>query len=349
MGKKMSDTYTWAQMLDDFRALGGVADNVEQRQGRYGNGLFPIDPDKPVRIVVPDALLFDSDLLVLDGNDLVVSPSASVSDDVRAFIARYQKHYSWGADGKKSVESFEEALKTLPEAVLQRLQRFRLLNLAVRQKGEWAEVLRRRFLQSRCIYYHERRVLMPIIELINHSPRSPGYMIGTGIQFRGKFADEVTVNYSRTSDALMRFFSYGFTSAEPVAFSLPMSLKLNNGKTLQIGYDTNKAATGEKTAGAEKAPLPAVSTEGNHWRISHLRIGLEHTPRVPRTLLRKALADWPEQDVDEVFERVRSVNMLALTDLLGLADGLDSDIGRDLRAAVRHQLRSIAQCYGVRT
>ncbi len=338
----MSNTYTWSQMLADFRALGGVADNVEQRQGRYGNGLFPIDPDKPARIIVPAQLLIDADQLVLDGENMVVAPAASVSADVREFIARYQRHYSWGADGKKTVEIFESGLKTLPESLVQRLQHHRVLNLPSRQKGEWTNVLRRRFLQSRCIHYHDRRVLMPIIELINHSPRSPGYLIGNGIQFRGKFSDEVTVNYSRTSDALMRFFSYGFASAEPLAFSLPTSLKLAGGKTLHVGYDTQRVVT------EGKLPVPTVSAEGNHLRVSHLRIGMENTPRIPRTLFRKALADWPHADVDEVFERVRGFNLLALTEFLELADGIESDIGRDFRTVVRLQLRTIAHSYGVR-
>ncbi len=338
----MGSTYPWAKMLADFRQLGGIADNIEQRRGIYGNGLFPIDPDKPVRIVVPDTLLVNADDLVLDGDHLVVSSGAAVSAEVRDFINRYQRHYSWGADGRKYVDSFETALKELPAAALQRLRKNRVLNLSVRQKGDWNDVLRRRFLQSRCIHYHERRVLMPIIELINHSPRSPGYLIGTGIQFRGKFSDEITVNYSRTSDSLMRFFGYGFSCAEPVAFSLPMSLKIGGDKMLHIGYDTNRVAAGGKI------PVPDVKAEGAHLRISHLRIGMEHTPRMPRTLLRKALTDWPDVDADEVFDRVRSFNLLAMTELLELADGLDSDIGRDFRTAVRYQLRGIAHSFGVR-
>lgn len=329
-------------MLADFRQLGGVAENVEQRQGRYGNGLFPIDPERPIRIAVPAQLLVDADQLVLDGADLVVAPDAGVPAEIRAFIGRYQQHYSWGADGAKTVESFERALKSLPDAVLQRLRRYHVLNLAVRQKGDWTEVLRRRFIQSRCIHFHGRRVVMPIIELINHSPLSPGYQIGAGIQFKGKFSGEISVNYSRTSDALMRFFNYGFVSAEPVAFSMPVSLKLNNGKILQIGYDTGR------TAPATKLPVPAVSHEGARLRLSHLRIGMEQTPRMPRTLLRKALPDWTEAEVSEVFDRVRSFNLLALTDLLEAVDGLDSDSGRDLRAVLRSQLRGMAHCYGVR-
>ena len=43
----------WDEMIAEFRALGGVADNIEQRRGSLGRGLFPIDPGKPIRIAVP--------------------------------------------------------------------------------------------------------------------------------------------------------------------------------------------------------------------------------------------------------------------------------------------------------
>ncbi len=339
----MSGTYSWAQMLDEFRQLGGVAENVEQRRGHHGNGLFPVDPAQPIRIKIPEPLLLDMNQLVLDGDDLVVAADAAVPDKVRGFIARYQRHFSWGADGRHYAEAFEKGLRALPEPLLKRLQDFRLVNLAVRKNDDGLQRLRQRFLHSRCIRYHDRHVLMPIIELVNHAPRSPAYQIGKGIELKGQFADEVTVNYSPHSDALMRFFSYGFANAEPPAYSLPIQLKLGNGKLVRIAYDTGR------TAAAGKLPLPELSVDGDSLRLSHLRIGMMHAPRLPRTLLRKTLGNWQEAEVDELFDRVRSINLIALTELLELAEGVDTEVGRELRAALRHQLRALAQCYGVRT
>ena len=99
----MSEPYTWSQMLDEFRALGGKAENVEQRRGRYGNGLFPVDPEQSIHITVPEHLLIDSEHLVLEGEALVVSPSIEVTLDARGFIARYQKYFSWGAEGRNAL------------------------------------------------------------------------------------------------------------------------------------------------------------------------------------------------------------------------------------------------------
>ncbi len=338
----MSETYSWVQMLEDFRQLGGIASNVEQRVGPFGNGIFPIDAAQPIAIEVPACLLVDADQLILDGEALVVNPNAEVPAEVREFVARYQKHFSWGADGRKNVDAFESSLKTLPAPLLQRLNQHRILNLAVRHKGPWIEVLRQHFLQSRRINYHDCKVSMPIIELINHSPKSPGYLINDGIKIQGTFADEVTVNYSPTSDSLLRFLTYGFANQEPSAYSLPMHLKLNDGSTIHVGYD------GGSINVVDKLPLPKVETEGKRRKLSHLRLGIERAPRMPRTLLRKALPDLPAPAADEIFDRIRNANQLALCNLLELAEGVDTPIGKAFRQAILYQMKAMTHCFGVR-
>lgn len=338
----MNTLYTWNQMLDDFRQLGGCAENIEQRVGQYGNGIFPTDPAQPVNIAVPAALLVDADILVLDGENLTVDPASGVPTEVRHFIDRYQKHFSWGADGRKQVEAFEAALKGLPEPLLQRLQHIHLLNLSKRHKGPWLEVLRQRFLQSRRINYHERKVSMPIIELINHSPKSQGYLINDGIQFKGRFSDEVTVNYSPNSDSLLRFLTYGFASLEPAAYSLPMQLKMSDGATLYVGNNTGA------TYNVDKLPLPKVEIGGNKRKLAHLLLSTERAPRLPRSVLRKVLCDLPKALADEIFDRLRNANQLELCNLLELADGDDTSITKEFRKAVVYQLKAMTHCYGVR-
>jgi hypothetical protein len=333
----------WAQMLDEFRALGGVADNVEQRKGRWGNGLFPIDPLQPVKVSVPEDLLVATDDLVLEGEDLVVRQGAPVSPPVRDFMNRYQREFSWGADGRRGVESFEVGLKQLPKPLLARLQDLRILNLDVRHKGEWGQVLRQRFLVSRQIDFHERKVIMPVMELVNHDPASPGYAIGRSIDIAGTFADEVTVNYSPTSDPLLRFLNYGFASPEPQAFSLPMRLLLPPSDIVLVV----SVVPGDMRMEG-KVPLPTVKEEGNALKFSHFRIGMERAPRLPKSIARQILAGKLAADAaDEALERVRSANQVELCRLLELCEG-SSEIVRDFRRALTYQLRAMAYCYGAR-
>ena len=338
----MSSSVNWHEMLADFRRLGGIAENIEQRVGALGNGIFPIDVTQPIDIYVPPALLLDADQYVLQGGDLVVNPELAVSDEVRHFLNCYQKNFSWGADGQKSSERFERALAQLPTAILAKLKQLHLLNLEIRHKATWDEVVRQRFLQSRRINYHDRKVSMPIIELINHGTSSPGYLIKEGIRFKGNFDGEVTVNYSLTSDAMLRFLSYGFANLEPRAYSIPTRLKMSDGIIVVVGYDLAKV---ERSNGIS---IPRLECEGQRIRLSHLLIGAERTPRVPRTIFRETMKAFPTAVADELFDRFRGANQQALCDLLDLAEGDDSEIVRTLPQAVRNQLRAMSHAFGVR-
>jgi len=50
----------WEEMLEEFRALGGVAENIRLDDGPLGRGLFPIDAASPIRIFIPESLLLES-------------------------------------------------------------------------------------------------------------------------------------------------------------------------------------------------------------------------------------------------------------------------------------------------
>lgn len=335
----MAQAYSWDRMLEEFRQLGGTADNVVQRQGGHGNGIFAVDPTQPVGIRVPARLLVDVKHVVLDGDDLVVDPAAGVPAEVCDFFSRYQRHFSWGAAGRRDVEAFEKSLQGLPEALRDRLKALALLDLEQRHQGEWAEVLKTWFLNSRKISYKGHTVVMPVVELVNHSPKSRGFKVEDDISVEGVFEDEVTVNYS-VSDSLRRFFTYGFASQEPVAFSLPVLFSLRGGPQVQVSNLIDTVIR------AGNLPAPKVEEKGNRRILSHLRLGSEGSPRLPKTLMRKALPDLPAETADEVFERIRSANIGTLCDLLDLAEGAESC--GPLRRAIVCQLRALSHCHGVR-
>ena len=51
----------WDFLLSEFRRLGGIADNVCQREGKYGRGILPVNPSLPARIFTPSKLLVKKD------------------------------------------------------------------------------------------------------------------------------------------------------------------------------------------------------------------------------------------------------------------------------------------------
>ena len=87
----------WEDLLTEFRALGGVADNVAIRQGSLGRGVFPVDPEKPVRLRAAPNLLVPSADTELRGGRLVVKASSNLGERERIFFERYQQEFLWGA------------------------------------------------------------------------------------------------------------------------------------------------------------------------------------------------------------------------------------------------------------
>ena len=47
----------WDFLLSEFRRLGGIADNVCQKEGEYGRGIFSVNPRLRARIFTPSKLL----------------------------------------------------------------------------------------------------------------------------------------------------------------------------------------------------------------------------------------------------------------------------------------------------
>src|SRR5689334_376451 len=87
---------TWNDMLNEFRALGGVADNVRLGEGAFGRGLFPIDPEKPVKISIPEDLLVVLEDVYIENGTFRVNSRSAVSSRGRAFLEEYERAFAWG-------------------------------------------------------------------------------------------------------------------------------------------------------------------------------------------------------------------------------------------------------------
>ena len=107
----MGSAAEWHAFLDEFRAFGGRAENVMQRKGAFGMGLFPIDPAKPVDLFVPDNLLVAVDNVHLVDGSLVIKDESDCPEGYGDWFRRYQSAYSWGAEGRDNTKAFEEGLK----------------------------------------------------------------------------------------------------------------------------------------------------------------------------------------------------------------------------------------------
>lgn len=103
----------WEEMLEEFRALGGIADNVCLDDGPLGRGLFPIDRSKPIRVLIPEALLVDLKHAVIERDGIFrLHSDAPVGAREKAFLENYQRNFSWGVshqDTKALLQMIHEA------------------------------------------------------------------------------------------------------------------------------------------------------------------------------------------------------------------------------------------------
>ena len=76
----------WNYLLCEFRRFGGIADNVLQKEGGYGRGIFPENPSLPARIFTPSKLLVKKDDIYLEDNKLRIKKNKEYSQEIRNFL-----------------------------------------------------------------------------------------------------------------------------------------------------------------------------------------------------------------------------------------------------------------------
>lgn len=334
----MGSASDWHAFLDEFRAFGGKADNVMQRKGAFGMGLFPIDPAKPVDLFTPDELLVPIENVELREGDVVIKDENGFPEGYGDWFRRYQANYSWGAEGRENTLALEEGLKGLPDTVQTLMKRVGLYNAENRFPGNNADQeLMQRFIQTRCINRKDRRVIMPMIDLINHSPSAKSYdMSGDGISVAGLQDGEVLVKYS-VSDPIRRLIAYGFNAPEPFGFSLSFRLQHRDRVVVVQG-------------GGGRQPLQPCGIELKDDRIvlKQPLLASSSSPKMPRTLLIKACQSVEGINAHELFEQIHQRNTQALVQLLRELQNVEGEIAQRLRLGCLDQLAALSHHFGQR-
>ena len=218
----------WDFLLSEFRRLGGIADNICQKEGRYGRGIFSINPALKSRIFTPAKLLIKTDDIYLEDNKLRIKKEEGYSQEIRNFFNFYQDNFSWGSGGRETTEIFERGLSLFNQNLKELIKNNITVDIGERHKGEWNNVVKTQFLNARRVKFGNINVIAPFWELVNHKVRSLSFISNNkGLSTPNNPASdsEIRFSYNDTS-ALNRFFSYGFFSEETIVFSVPFLLKI---------------------------------------------------------------------------------------------------------------------------
>ena len=336
----MGSTHDWDNLLEEFRSFGGRAENVVQREGPHGLGLFPINPDQPVELMVPKALLVPADRVILRNGDAVIEDERGFPSGYAAWFRRYQANYSWGAEGEASVTRFETGLQQLPDDLRSTMQRLKLYLPDERlPTTNMRENMLRRFLNSRCLGREGRLFVMPIVELVNHSPTAGNWETQPdgGVAVSGKRNGEVLVKYSN-ADPLRRLMSYGFNVLEPLAFSLFLRFPFNGQPVVVQGG-----------GGRHWFEPTTIQQKEDRLVIHQPLLGFEQGPRLPLTLFLSACRAIPNLNGRELFDCLHRANTLALINLLRRLEAVQGETAALIRHGCFNQLQSLSHHIGHRS
>jgi len=217
----------FAEILEKFRVLGGVAENIELRRGSYGRGIFPINPNQPIKIMVPTHLLVSPNWLKLDSdNHIRLKPKLGLDPAFIDFYESYQQFFGWSNVGINELSEYHNELIKLPRKIKQFLFLFGWLDTDFDKKN--AKDYLNEYLTSRQIRIGNESKLMPIIELINHANDGKQYLSDEGIKFEGTFKDEALACYHGSFDALHFFRIYHFNSESTTVLSCDVKIDVPN-------------------------------------------------------------------------------------------------------------------------
>ena len=333
-------TWTWDEMLAAFRALGGVADNVALRSGPHGRGLFPRKSGQPIHLYAPPNLLFRVDDMAFTDGRLTLKPEAQVTERERAFFDAYHESFGWGAGGRADCEGFLARLAAVPDNLRQAVNAELMIEGFFDGDKAAPNRAESRFLGTRKIKRRDHMVLMPVLELINHTPTGPLMDLKDGAELKGVFADEIKFRYAVT-DALGVFTSWGFASDEVLAFSLPLTFRFNN-RTVVIGRKAGK------TVKSGQFQPPLATTEDGATVLSHVLLGHRSYPRLAKTQFYAAMASVGEADPETVFDTIAHHNRLRYLKVLDLLEDRPGDLVNELRRMARFQLNALSYALGAR-
>jgi len=322
-----------------FRSLGGTADNIVQKSGPRGRGIFPIDPSKPIRLRVPQNLLIPVSDVEFVEDRMKIKDSAIVGNPERIFFENYQEAFSWGSVGRNEAAALIEALDDLPPDVRALLSSDFTMKLRL-EGGSVVERAQRRFLDSRQIEKGAAWVVMPLMELVNHAPTGVPYDVSDGVTIEGVFPGEVLVFYM-DMDTLGIFRTFGFASPERCAFSLPIQDQTGRRKILvqrRINFDSKLGSF----------QVPDFRMDGDTLVLSCLMIGDVKFPRLSRGIFCRVMKEAGKQDPEEAFDAILHHNRTKFLKLLEALEPYGGGLIPTLRKVVRYQLEAMSFCIGTR-
>tara|TARA_Y200000002_G_C22643051_1_gene647907 strand:+ start:387 stop:1394 length:1008 start_codon:yes stop_codon:yes gene_type:complete len=324
----------WGLLLSEFRRLGGIADNVCQKDGEYGRGIFPVNPSLKARIFTPSKLLVKKDDIYLEDNKLRIKKDKEYNQEIRDFFNFYQDNFSWGSGGKETTELFEKGLSLFNSNLKELIKKYALVDIDERHQGDWDNIIKNQFLNARGVEFRNNSVIAPVWELVNHKVRSLNFIINKeGISTPNYPTSNCEIRFAYNDmSPLNRFFSYGFFSEETIVFSIPFSITI---KDLGIHISCKGKSLKDDSMKIERS--------GNKIILEGLPIADINRSRLPydyfneiikRTYDTNLAKDW--------LLRIFELNILIRKKILDESHLIENEVSNSLTKLMRYEINLIS-------
>ena len=324
----------WNTLLSEFRKLGGIIENVCQKEGEFGRGIFAIDPAVKSRIYTPSELMIKKDDIYLENKKIRIKKDKKYKQEIKEFFNFYQDNFSWGGGGKETTESFEKGLIIFPPSLRKLIKNYILVDIDERHKGNWDEVVKKQFLKARLVKYKKEPVIAPVWELVNHNVVSLPFILNLGGASTPNYppmSGEITQSYNNTS-SLNRFFSYGFLAKETIVFSLPFSINFND---LGIQFNCKGNCLDNDSM--------KIDRRFNTITINGLPIADVNNPRLPNNYFDEILRKIGNSDIPRnLFLRILQLNISIREKIIYETKSVNNEVSDMLAKVIKYEINLIS-------
>lgn len=333
----------WDELLAEFCALGGIAENVRLGVGPLGRGIFVNDSGRPATLHASENLLVPTDAVEVRDGQLKVKAGADVGAREAAFFEALHADFGWGAGLLHELQAAQSAWNGLPHEVVEFINGMgALIDPQVRFLPPTPEVCFYQLVRTRHALYQGKHCFMPLIDFVNHSSRVPTYVLQDGIGVTGDFAGEMLVRYNGR-DSWANALTYGFAELATYAYSVSIAVDLYGRYQLSIRRDVSDVEF------REGAGFPIVNLENGTIELSFLTLGHYAATDVPRGMFRSVMAPYlTAAEADQVFDSIAHFNRLKFLSLVRLLRRYDGPMVRMLEDAALDQLELLSGCVGAR-
>lgn len=324
------------QILNAFRSLGGIAENIQLENGLYGRGLVPINRNLPIKIYAPPNLLPNFESVLLDQNGQIrLDSNLNLDPEFVSFYENYQKYFGWGDGGLTAEQDYQDDLDKLPRGIKDILM---VLGWNKNDFGKKTSAqLLTTYLISRKIRIGQESKLMPIIELLNHSNRGANFLIDKGIKIEGGFKDEILVNYHSHLDPFHFLKNYRFVSTSTSIISCNVEIKMSDSLSIKISrLDRLNEIKQDKK-------IPKVERDGDLVKISYVEISNQTHPDKPKHLFSELLRPYAikSEVINSVFEGLLNHNRKVLEALMKECELSPSKISNQILQTAQNVIQAL--------